>query len=289
MHLQIRLYILHTTISFIGAGKVSTTLGIYFKKRGFEIGGYYSRNLESAKRAAVQTDSRPFKTLNELIDESDMVWITTPDDQIGHVVEQITSVPISDENEKVVLHASGAHSIAVLSPLADAGFNVACAHPLMAFNNIESSVQKIGSAWFATEEMTGNDFSLEAFFKLCGNKTFKIGSDKKTLYHAAACVLSNYMVTLLDASYRIFEQSGMTKEDIQAATTPLLESVLENLKGKSCADALTGPIRRGDAKTVEMHLQNLNAEMPAMVELYKLLGRHTMQMTEDYRLKNILD
>ena len=277
------------SISFIGAGKVATTLGVYFKSKGFEIAGYYSRNYESSLSASAQTDSHAYKDLKSLLDAAEMVWITTPDDQISAVVSQITSISVADKKEKIVMHASGVHSLSILNPLVKSGYNIATAHPLMAFNSIESSIQKIDSAWFAIEEMPDNDFSLEAFFKQCGNKTFKIDSDKKTLYHAAACVLSNYMVTLLDASYRIFEQSGMRKDDIQEATIPLLESVMENLKGKSCADALTGPIKRGDNKTIEMHLKSLNAEMPEMVELYKLLGRHTMQMIDDYRLKDILD
>ena len=100
-------------IAFIGAGKVSTALGLYFKDKGFEIQGYYSRNPKSAEKAAQLTRSCPCTSLDTLIGNSQMIWITTPDDQIKNVVQQISNLPILDKNKKLVLHASGVHSLAI--------------------------------------------------------------------------------------------------------------------------------------------------------------------------------
>ncbi|HAC74007.1 MAG TPA: hypothetical protein DCF46_10460, partial [Porphyromonadaceae bacterium] len=69
-------------IAFIGAGQVSTALGLYFKNNGFEIGGYYSRSCKSTERAARLTHSHPYASAGELINDNQMIWITTPDDQI---------------------------------------------------------------------------------------------------------------------------------------------------------------------------------------------------------------
>ena len=278
-----------TTISFIGAGKVSSALGVYFISKGFEINGYYSRSFKSAKYAAEFTNSTAFSELATLLGESNMIWITTPDDQIEEVVKQILSFSVPDVNLKTILHASGVHSLDVLEPLARGGYNIAAAHPLMAFNDPASAAKRMPGVWFAIEDAPQSVMSLEKFFDKCGNHTFRLETGSKTLYHAAACMLSNYMVTLLDASYRMFEHVGLNEEETQAATTPLLESVIENLKDKSTAEALTGPIKRLDRETVNMHLASLTDEMPEMLQLYKLLGKQTMQMIEDYKLKDILD
>lgn len=279
---------MHKNIAFIGAGRVSTALGLYFKNKGFEIQGYLSRNIESTKKASNPSQSTPYTELNALIRDSGIIWITTPDDQIHAVVKQIAELSIEQKKEKLILHASGAHSLSVLEPLQQAGYNIACAHPLLAFGDSPETVLKLDSVWFAIENTADSSQLLDNFFKKCGNRTFRIEPEKKTLYHAAACVLSNYLVTLLDASYQIFEKSGLTKEDIGQATTPLLESVIENIQGKPGSEALTGPIKRGDNSTVQMHLDVLQAYMPEMAELYKLLGRHTMQMINDYKLKDTL-
>ncbi|MDO5663741.1 MAG: DUF2520 domain-containing protein [Bacteroidia bacterium] len=275
-------------IAFIGAGNVSTALGLYFKNKDFEIQGYYSRNYKSAKKAAQLTDSIPYTSIEELINHSQMIWITTPDDQIEAVVQQISNLPVSQKNNKLVLHASGAHSLTTLNPLKEIGYQTACAHPLLAFNNPASAQERLSETWFIIEKLEEENRQLTDFFKKCENQTLHIDSDKKPLYHVAACVLSNYLVTLLNASYEIFEKSGIAKNDIQKATTPLLKSVINNLNDKNCKEALTGPIKRNDENTIKMHLESLSAFMPEMLELYTLMGKETMKMLGNYSLEKIL-
>ncbi|MDD2910498.1 MAG: NAD(P)-binding domain-containing protein, partial [Petrimonas sp.] len=122
-------------IAFIGAGQVSTALGLYFKNNGFEIGGYYSRSCKSTERAARLTHSHPYASAGELINDNQMIWITTPDDQIEAVVRQITLLPPPRKDEKLVLHASGAYPLSILNPLKENGYRTACAHPLLAFGD----------------------------------------------------------------------------------------------------------------------------------------------------------
>lgn len=66
-------------ISFIGAGKVGTSLGIYLKNNNFNILGYYSHSLLSAKNASTFTTSKAFKTLRETL-AADIIFITVNDD-----------------------------------------------------------------------------------------------------------------------------------------------------------------------------------------------------------------
>lgn len=277
---------LNPTISFIGAGKVATALGIYLKQKGFEVSGYASQNAASAERAAIITKSKAFANLSELLENSNVIWITTPDDKIESVAKQIASTPISNVNEKLIVHASGVHTAKILSSAREKGYQTAAAHPLLAFSNSEDAAQMLNEAWFAVEETSP---IISNILHKCGNNKFNIEGNKKTLYHAAACVLSNYMVTLMDASQQMLAHTGLSKEDATSATMPLLESVVKNMQGKSSKDALTGPIKRGDATTVSMHISSLHEEMPEMVELYKMMGKLTMQMINDYKLKDILD
>lgn len=274
------------SISFIGAGKVSTALGLYFKEKGFEIAGYLSRSEASTQKAAFKTDSQSFTDLFELLENSNVIWITTPDDQIETVASQIATILVSDKNEKLILHASGVHDLTVLNAAKRAGYQTATAHPLLAFGNLQEATEMLADTWFGIEDE--ND-KISKILNLCGNHTFRLDKEQKVLYHAAACVLSNYMVTLTDVAEKIFEASGLPAESIENAVQPLLESVVRNIRRSGTQNALTGPIKRGDANTVEMHLDALQQYSPEITVLYKLLGRQTMQMINDYKLKDILE
>lgn len=285
-------------IAFIGAGKVGTALGLYFKQKGFEIGGYYSRTYEHAERAAELTGSETYNNISELMAESTMVWITTPDDALLVLAKEISQLDIPTHIEAFI-HTSGVHSTEVLQPIKAIGFPTYCAHPLMAFGNSDESALQLEDAYFtldsSVEEGVEKDVEMEVdnylvrFFEQTGNHILQIDSKKKELYHCAASVLSNYLVTLLNLAYEMFAEAGMTKGEIKKATAPLLNSTLKNIaENLEMSDALTGAIKRGDGSTVAKHLATLEKNMPDKKSLYKALGNETMDMLQDYQLKDIL-
>ncbi|NLZ94740.1 MAG: DUF2520 domain-containing protein [Bacteroidales bacterium] len=279
-------------ISFIGAGKVGVALGLYFKEKGFEIGGYYSRTYQHTQRAAKSTGSEAYSSIAELLRHSSMVWITASDDALPLLAEEISRLEIPQQIEAFI-HTSGVHSTKVLQPINDAGFNTYSAHPLMAFAKAEESVEALSSAYFSietsTKEKTDSDNCLTRLIEKTGNNILYIDTNKKELYHCAATVLSNYMVTLLNMSYEMFAESGMSKSEIKEATAPLLKSTLNNInQNELMSDALTGPIKRGDSTTIAKHLKALHKFMPSKKRVYTELGKETMDMLQDYKLKDIL-
>lgn len=276
-------------IAFIGAGNVSTALGLYFKDKSFVVRGYFSRSPASAEKAAQLTHSTAYASVEKLMQDSQMIWITTPDDQIAAVAYQLSQLSVPQCAEKLVLHASGAHSVDILKPLKEKGYQTAAAHPLFSFNDPVSAQKKLSEVWFAVEQLHDENEQISNFFKRCGNHVLHVDAKKKTLYHAAACMLANYLVTLADASYKIFKQSGVEKNDIKKATMPLLESVIQTCKTKEPKEALTGPIKRGDQNTIKLHMQALHLFAPEMADLYKFMGKQTMHMLGDYSLKKLFD
>lgn len=280
-------------ISFIGAGKVGSALGLYFKQKGFQVGGYYSRTYQHAVDASNLTGSKAYSSITELMSDSSMVWITASDDALQLLANEIALLQIP-QNIEAFVHTSGVHSSEVLQPIKDAGFSTYCAHPLMAFGNPTESLEQLKGAYFCLDRRMDNlnandDQYLTHFFDKVGNPTLQIDDDKKELYHCAASVLSNYMVTLVNLSYEMFAKSGMTKSEIKKATDPLLRSTLKNIaESEKMSDALTGPIKRGDKTTIVKHLTALEKNMPNKQTLYKELGKETMAMLQDDRLRDVL-
>ena len=98
-------------IGFIGAGKVGVSLGKYFKEKGLQVGGFYSRSPESAAWAATFTNTIHYKSLEEIISSCDMIFFTVPDDAIASVWEEAKPFV----SGKIIAHCSGLHSSKIFS------------------------------------------------------------------------------------------------------------------------------------------------------------------------------
>jgi predicted short-subunit dehydrogenase-like oxidoreductase (DUF2520 family) len=59
---------------------------------------------------------------------------------------------------------------------------------------------------------------------------------------------------------------------------PLVAGAAANLADLGAAQALTGPIRRGDAGTIRAHLAALPAELRP---LYRILGRQALELARE--------
>lgn len=267
-----------STITFIGAGKVGTSLGIYFKEAGLDVRGYFSKSSESAEKASLLTDSMAYTDLKCLINESEIIWITTPDDAIESIARQISLLEIN--GQITFVHASGLLTSDVLDCLKKKGHRVCSAHPLLSFSDLPKAVQALKRTCFFIEGDEDDLTEIKTIFEKTSNIHHTINKKDKPAYHAGAVVLSNYLVTLVHASNQLFQLAGINTSEIGNATNNLLESVLENLKNKTPKDALTGPIKRGDAETIKKHLEVLEQNLPELTELYKVMGKETMRMID---------
>ena len=74
-----------TKVGFIGAGKVGHSLGKYIswisamRPCDVSLSGYYSKSPASAESAAIFTESKFFDSSIELINNSDIIFLTVPD------------------------------------------------------------------------------------------------------------------------------------------------------------------------------------------------------------------
>ena len=118
-------------------------------------------------------------------------------------------------------------------------------------------------------------------FDSFGNEVCRIDAAAKPRYHAAASILSNQVIAVLDTGYRLLEECGFTREAAVSATAALVRSNMENVISQDCVSSLTGPIERGDTETVAKHLacfqENHDAETEA---LYRLLGQRLIALAE---------
>ena len=74
-----------------------------------------------------------------------------------------------------------------------------------------------------------------------GGRMVRIAPESRPLYHAASCVLSNYLVAVADLGLIMLELSGMDKAEAARAARPLLRGTVENIEKLGVPAALTGP------------------------------------------------
>lgn len=265
-------------IGFIGAGKVATAFGRYLSSKGLTISGYHDRHPEKVAHAGHRTRSSAFHDMSELAAHSDMILITTRDDQIEGVCRQLCEQN-DIEPRHLVGHMSGAHSCRILITAQKMGAAIFSLHPLQAFANEDKALAELPNTYFSLEGENGRLEPVVKVLSQLGNPYFKLSSEYKSLYHLSACVLSNYLVTLMEIGLSALEKSGIDPKEGFAAMRPLIEGTLANIAQLGPVRALTGPIARGDAGTIEQHLKALKAPgLDRLKSVYTFMGLQTLDL-----------
>ena len=268
-------------IGFIGAGRVGCSLGRYLKesKSGWELIGYYSKSLSSARDAADFTGSSAFTDVFELLRGCDVLAITTPDGAIADVWQELCTRSEFLKG-RIVIHCSGAMTSQIFDGAESLDVTTASLHPFYAVSDRYQSYQALGKALF-TIEGTGERFE-ELFVALCdsGMRLQRMLPEKKTTYHAAASVASNLLVGLTELSIELLCECGFDRGTARAALAPLMTGNLHAILEKDTFGALTGPAERGDLDTVRGHMDVLDGED---LEIYRLLTKKIVGIAQ---LKN---
>lgn len=265
------------TISVIGAGKVGCAVATVLHRAGIPIAAVTSRSIASAERAARQTGGEAGIDNAAAAAKSNIVLITTCDDSVADVVNQIADAEAFTP-DKLVVHMSGALSLSVLSPASEAGALIGCIHPLQSFASAEDAMHKIRGSVFGITAGPGANETLEALVEVLGGRPIPVEDDCKTLYHAAAVMASNYLVAVEDMAVHLLERAGFEKSTALEALQPLMAGSLENIRKLGTTNALTGPIVRGDVDTVRKHLEALQNLPSDELQMYRTLGLHALEI-----------
>lgn len=248
-------------IGIIGAGKVGTSLGRWFAHTGIPLTGFYSRSPASAIQAAEYTSSTAFTAMEDMVQASDTLFVTTPDGVLPAIGQQLAALPVK---EKCICHCSGALTSEVFAPLAQQGAHVCSVHPLVAVSDRLESWKTLRGAFFTLE---GDEDAAQAMKELllcCGAQTAVIAAQDKPRYHLAACVVSNLAVGLSAWGMQLLEQCGFTRQQALTALTPLILGNAESICQKGPKQALTGPAERGDLGTIQRHMACLEPQEQAL-------------------------
>lgn len=265
-------------IGFIGAGKVGTSLGKHIlecsQDTTTKVIGYYDQSSLAAMEAANFTSTKQYSNMEELVEDSEMIFITVSDDAISHVWEELKRLSIE---EKFVCHCSGSLTSAIFLGINQYNAYGYSIHPLFAVSDKLTSYKKLKQAIFTIEGEQSRIQILTEFIKNLGNTVVQIKAEDKVIYHAAAVFGSNLVVGLADISIQMMMDCGFSKQEAMGALEPLMTGNLNQVLTVGSEAALTGPVERNDVQTVRRHKDALNEQQK---EIYKALSMHLVSIAK---------
>jgi len=285
-------------VAVIGAGRLGTALGQALNHAGYRVEIVAARRRTSAQRAAkltgrttaglsVQQLNRLSRSQSVRLSRCALILISTPDDAIASVAEQLALLFNSIEggagrrasSHRVALHTSGALSADVLSPLRRAGFAIGSLHPLVSISDARTALDAFRNAFFAIEGERLAARAAKAVVRDLGGQSFSISPAAKALYHAAAVTTSGHVVALFDIALEMLVNCGLSRRRSRQILRPLLESTARNLSTKDPRLALTGTFARGDVSTARRHLAAIKShKLPDALAAYILLGQRSLRL-----------
>ncbi|MFZ3106603.1 MAG: DUF2520 domain-containing protein [Candidatus Hydromicrobium sp.] len=272
----------------IGAGRVGTTVSYTLAEKelpNIKLKAISSRSVESLNRAKKILGSKAAGVIftrenSKAVSQANCILICTPDDVISNVCSDIFKDKSKDFKNYYAIHFSGSKSLEVLNSARAAGAEIASIHPLKSFASIEEAIKSLpGTIFGITYSSTESKKMAEFLVKSLGGEIIEVENNKKPLYHAAACVASNYLVTLINYAVLIHKKMGIKPEDSLKGLMGLVEDTVSNIKKMGTEKSLTGPIARGDVGTIKEHVKSFNEFFSKEDSaLYRMMGIETSKI-----------
>jgi predicted short-subunit dehydrogenase-like oxidoreductase (DUF2520 family) len=211
--------------------------------------------------------------LGETALDTQLVWITVPDDKIEAIATRLA--PKQKWDGKVVFHSSGALTSDALEALRKAGASVASVHPAMTF--VKARANNLNGVPFTLEGDKKAEIVARRVVEALGGTAYRLKKEDKILYHAFTTLASPMLVALLAVMEEIAQEVGIKREEVSRMSTPLLMQTFDNYLKFGVREAFTGPLARGDASTVRKHVGALEISDEARA-VYIALGKAALKL-----------
>lgn len=233
------------TVAVVGDGRLGRVLARALAAAGIAVSGPLGRG--------------------ETVPAADAVILCVPDDAVRAVAAALPA------GVGPVGHVAGA------LPLATAGVDFGL-HPLQTFVGDEPPEVFQGVSFAVAGRSPAAAAIAEELAVRLGGRPFTLHDADRAAYHAAASIASNFLVTLMSAAEEVAALTGMSEEEARARLAPLVRTTVENWAHRGPADALTGPIARGDTDTVTRQRTAIAEHAPELLALFDALRDRTARL-----------
>ena len=273
-------------LNVIGCGRAGGTLALLWRmRRMVRIGAVLNRSEESARSAVARLGHGMAASDYGSFPEAPLWMIGVPDTDIEGVAGALAASGRAKPGD-VVFHLAGTHGPQALRALAAAGLHVASVHPWHAFGGDPEagalgSRNPLAGSRCVAEGDAASLSALRPLFESIGCEWIEASISDRARYHAAAVLVSNAPRALLSEATRWLQHVGLPLADARALASGLLRETALELAGRPGGYGLTGPVERGDAATVQSHLESLASERAEDQALYRAMSRAILRLAEE--------
>ena len=266
------------TTFVVGAGPVAIALAGALRLGGVPVLGLWARRSAPARHAGATAGVAAFSSAPpDILLESEVVILAVRDGVIGEVAQMLVGTGLVNKRH-VLLHCAGAASAReVLGPVAPSVGGTGTLHPLSAIADGRIAMRALKGTVFGIEGDEHGRAMATALVHAIGGIVLPLDSSQMASYHCAAALASNYVVAAIDAAAEVLAGVGVSPAQAAQALVPLAEGALRNISQRGTTEGLTGPVRRGDAATIQRHLEALRAHED-VAEIYRALARRAVEI-----------
>lgn len=268
------------TLNLIGCGKAGSVLAYLWNRAGtLKIGSVLTRSIISATQAVDKIGAgTPVSSYQEL-GAADWTMLAVPDQQLEQVAAELARTDVVTA-DSVAFHLSGALESSILSNAGLHRSNLASVHPLRSFAEFDTSAADFAGTWCGYEGSVEIQPSLTQAFEHIGARMFNIKPNCKLFYHGASVMISNYVNALVESGLKTYQLAGIDRDTALNLIGPILRNTCDNIIRSDPGRALTGPIARGDWRIVRLELEQLEGADLDLVQVYKVMGKATLELAE---------
>ena len=233
-------------------------LSLALARCGYTVSGVASRARGDAQRVA---------------DDSEIVFLTVPDEAIGAVCASLRW-----RAGQAAVHCAGATELAVLRPAAEAGAAIGGFHPLVMFADPEIAARSIAGAAIGIEASEPLAGRLRRMVRALGARELVIPPGGRAAYHGAAHFAAGFVGALVAEGVEIWRRIGIPPDDATHALFGLLRGAIDAMGHGGIGRAMAGSIARGDLQNIKRHLAALERLEPRARELYCTLALRSIPL-----------
>lgn len=274
-------------VAIVGAGPVAQALGRLLVAGGTPVVAIASRTQAHAEQAAVflntpagQDESLPVEPVRvvavaDVPAVASRVLIAVSDSGIEPIAEALAAAGMQSG---LALHTCGAKGPSALRALASSGVACGMLHPLQTIVTAQQGAASLAGITFA---VAGDGAAIEWGEQLVAAmhaRALRIDAARLGHYHAGAVMASNAVIAVLDAAAVLLAAAGIDRERALPAIAPLARTSVANAVASGPQAALTGPVVRGDAATIAIHMRALEDVDPTVARLYEAAAAHLLQL-----------
>ena len=204
--------------------------------------------------------------------EADAVIVALRDRDIAPCAAALVEKKLIGHRRVAVLHCAGALGPEALAAARGPLVAVAQMHPMISF----ASTSFTPSLARGQLHVDGDPAAMRvarSLGRLLGMTPRTLPGLDRVAYHASAGLVANGAAALAAGGVALLEKAGVPAATAAAMLGPLLRSVAENVEALGLPQALTGPVRRGDAGGVAKHMATLRRLAPELLPFYVAAGQ----------------